>query len=135
MAEVFVSDPVFEDTPVTILARVCARVASGSLSPIQTEGSLLKQADVSSISCKVYDEVGTLIAETAPSKTNVIYDTLQTTGVFARIVRGGNFAYDVPATMFPVGAVNVQVEITITLTSGEPVRAVWLVPVINLNQS
>lgn len=135
MAEIFVGESVFEDTPVTVLARVCARVASGSLSPIQTEGSLILLADVSSVAAKAYDEAGDLIASTAPSKADVVYDTLQTTGVFAKIPRGGNFSYDCPATFFPTGSVNVRVEITITLVSGEPVRMIWEFPILPLVQS
>jgi hypothetical protein len=135
VAEIFTGDPVFEDTPATVLARVCARVASGALSPIQTEGYLIKQTDIASIACKVYEEEGTLIIATTPSKTDVIYDTLQTIGVFAKLLRGGNFAYDIPATAFPSGSVNVRVEITITLTSGEPVRMIWEFPVLPLVQS
>lgn len=135
MAEVFTGESVFEDTPATVLARVCARVASGSLSPIQTEGYLIKRVDVSSITAKAYDETGTLITSTTPSKTDVIYESLQTTGVFAKLLRGGNFAYDCPATFFPTGSVNVRVEITLTLASGEPVRMIWDFPVLPLVQS
>lgn len=135
MSEVHVSDPVFEDTPATVLGRLCARNGSGAVSPIATEGELLQQADISSITVKAYDEAGTLITSTTPTISDVIYDALQTTGVFSKIARGGNFAYDCPATMFPTGSVNVRIEITFTLVSGGPVRALWDFPILPLNQS
>lgn len=135
MSEIFRGESAFEDTPYTLLGRFCALVASGALSPIQTEGTLILKTDITSISVKTYDDAGELIAETTPSKNDVWYDALQTTGVWAKVKRGGNFLYTCPATMFPAGNELVRLEITVTLTTGEPVRAVWQVPVINLVQS
>lgn len=135
MAEIFVSDPVWEDTPATLLARVCARRASGDESPFPFEGNLIQQADVAGIECIAFDSSGEEIATTTPSASDVIYDDLQTDGVFSRIVRGGNFAYELPATMFPTGSTKVRVEITLTLTGGEPVRLVSSFKVLNLIQS
>lgn len=135
MSQTFRGNHAFEDTPYTVMGRFCARLASGSTSPVAKEGKLILQADISSISVKAYDSEGVLIASTTPSKTDVWYDTLQTSDVWTAVVRGGNFLYDCPATMFPSGSVMVTLEVTVTLTSTEPVRAVWQVPVINLNQS
>ena len=135
MADTFRGEKAFEDTPYTIMARFCARAATGSASPNQTEGNLVLKADVTSITVKAYDAVGDLITSTTPAENDVWFDTLQTTGVFARIARGGNFLYDCPATMFPSGNEMVRLEVTVILTSGEPVRALWDVPVIGLNQS
>lgn len=135
MSEIFRGVQAFEDTPYTIMARFAALQASGATSPVQTEGTLILKADITSISVKAYDDEGTLITETAPSKADVWYDALQTTGVWAKVARGGNFLYTCPATMFPSGTELVRLEVTVTLTSGEPVRAVWEVPVINLVQS
>lgn len=129
------TSPHFEDTPLTIMKRICARLATGAVSPIAKEGKLILKADITSISVKAYDATGTLITSTTPSKTDVWYDTLQTTDVWTAVAQGGNFLYDVPATMFPSGNEMVTLEVTVTLTSTEPVRAVWEVPVINLNQS
>lgn len=135
MSQTFRSSPHFEDTPLTLMARFCARQGGGAVSPVAKEGKLLLKADITSISVKAYDSEGVLITSTTPSKTDVWYDTLQTADVWTAVVRGGNFLYDCPATMFPTGSVMVTIEVTVTLTSGEPVRAVWQVPVINLNQS
>lgn len=135
MSQVFRVSPHFEDTPLTLMGRFCARQATGSISPIAKEGVLLLKADITSISVKSYDDEGTLITETTPAKADAWFDILQTTGVWAAVVRGGNFLYDCPAAMFPAGNELVRLEITVTLTSGEPVRAVWEVPIINLVQS
>lgn len=133
--QVFRSSPHFEDTPLTLMCRFCARLASGAVSPVTKEGKLILLADVTSVSIKAYDATGTLITSTTPAKADVLYDTLQTADVWSAVVRGGNFLYDCPAAMFPTGNELVTLEITITLTSTEPVRAVWQVPVIGLNQS
>lgn len=125
----------YEDTPYTIMGRFCALVASGAASPNASEGTLILQADITSISVKAYDATGTLITSTTPAVADVWYDTLQTTGVWLKVAKGGNFRYTCPVAMFPSGNELVTLEVTITLTSGEPVRAVWDVPIINLNQS
>lgn len=125
----------FEDTPLTIMRRFCARQATGAVSPVAKEGKLILLADITSVSVKAYDSAGDLIVATTPAKADVWFDTLQTSDVWTVIVRGGNFLYDCPATMFPSGNELVTLEVTVTLTSGEPVRAVWQVPVIDLNQS
>ena len=135
MSQTFRTSPHFEDTPLTVMGRFCARQATGSASPVAKEGNVLLQADITSISVKAYDATGTLIVETTPAKADVWFDTLQTSGVWTAVVRGGNFLYDCPATMFPTGNEMVTLEVTVTLTSTEPVRAVWQVPIINLNQS
>ncbi len=135
MSQVFRASPHFEDTLLTIMCRFCARQATGAVSPVAKEGKLILLADVTSVSVKAYDATGTLITSTTPTKTDVLYDTLQTSDVWTVVTRGGNFLYDCPATMFPTGNEMVRLEVTVTLTSGEPVRALWDVPVIGLNQS
>ena len=135
MAQRFLGEPAWEDTPYEVLARLCARTASGAASPVESEGTLLNQSDISSISCKVYDPEGTLIVQTTPVVSDAVYNTLQTTGVFSRMPNGGNFVYKIPATAFPTGDTTNTAEITLTLGSGELVRAVWTIPVLNLNQS
>lgn len=135
MAQRFLGEAGWEDTPYTVLARVCARQASGSASPVTSEGVLITQSDLASITCKVYDAGGTVIVTTTPSISDVVYNTIQTTGVFSRIPNGGNFLYQIPATAFPTGDTTVTAEFTFTLTTGELVRAVWSIPVLNLIQS
>lgn len=127
--------PAWEDTPLTILARLCAKTATGSASPVPEEGNLLLQADVTSVTCKIYDEGGTIVISTTPTTSDVVYDTLQTTGVWKNLARGGNFLYTIPATGFPSGLTEVTVEITLTLSSGEPLRLIGNVKVLNLVQS
>lgn len=135
MSQIYRGAKAYEDTPYTVMGRFCARLATGATSPVAKEGKLILKADITSISVKAYDSEGVLIVETTPSKTDVWYDTLQTTSVWTAVTRGGNFLYDCPATMFPSGNEMVRLEVTVTLTSGEPVRALWDVPVIGLNQS
>ena len=135
MAQRFLGEAGWEDTPYTVLARVCARQASGSASPVASEGVLVNQSDVDSISCKVYDASGTVIITTVPVVSDVIYIAIQTTGVFNRMPNGGNFLYQIPATGFPSGDTTVTAEITFTLDGGELMRAVWSIPVLNLIQS
>jgi hypothetical protein len=135
MTCIFRGTEVFEDTPCDLIARFCAVVAGGAASPNEEEGTLIIQADVSSIVCKAYDIAGTLIATVTPSVSTVIYNTLQTSGVFAKLADGGNFLCKLPATCFPTGSTTVRVEVTILLNTGEPVRGIWLIDVINLIQS
>ena len=131
----FEGSAAFEDTPCTILGRVAALNGGGSASPVESEGTLVVQSDITSISVKVYSSLNVLINTYTPAASNVIYNTLQTTGVFSKLDQGGNFLYTIPATGFPEGDTTVRVEVTITLNSGDLVRGLWKIPVIALLQS
>jgi len=68
----------WEDTPYTVLARLCAVTASGSASPVETEGTLLNKTDVTSIACKIYDADGVVIITSVPSVVSSVYFLLET---------------------------------------------------------
>ena len=120
----------YQKTPLTLLARVCAEDATGSASPVTKEGSLVKQADVSGIAVKSFAvSDGAQNGSTqSPTASTVISDTLQTSGIWGNLPRGGNAKYTAPATFFP-DAVQTKVEMTVTLTGGTVGRVVWLVDV------
>jgi hypothetical protein len=93
----------FEDIPVSHLRRVTALAGTGS-EVVQGEGPVVKQADVSSITCRVYDigtdrdaEAGVEVtpAPTLTASAN-IFDALQTAG-WAEDLYGYNFRHDVDA--------------------------------------
>lgn len=116
---------VLEDTPYELYMRVTAFAGTGSASPVASEGNLLKIADVASIAVKAYDVTdGTQNGTTlAPTVNTTIYDTLQTTGVWSRISSGGgNCRIVCPATFFPTGGEQVQIEVTFTLTDASIIR-------------
>lgn len=124
-----------EDRPCTIIGRFTAITATGNTSPVEAEGKLIKQADVSSISCKVYDPTGTIINTYTPTAASNVFDTIQTTLTWLLIDGGGNFRYTIPAGGFPSGGVVNRAEVTITLTDGSLATGLWDIDVTGLYQS
>lgn len=125
-----------EDCQCTLLARVCAIAGTGSTSPVASEGKLIKQADVSSISVKAFDEDGTQIGSTQTATiSTTIFDTIQTSETWALIPSGGNFRYTCPTSFFPVGGDTVRVEVLITLTDGIVCPVLFDIGVEDLKQS
>ena len=126
----------WEDIGATLIARFASIFGTGAASPDTTEGNLILQADVSSISVKVFDVDGTQISTTlSPSPASTIFDTLQTSGTWENLSRGGNFRYSVPGTYFPTGGTTNRVEVVITLTDGHRLPAVWTLAVVELQGS
>lgn len=113
-----------EDTPYELYMRVTAFNGSGAASPVANEGNLVTQANVSSIAVKAYDmESGEQNGTTlAPVVADTIYNTLQTTGIWARLTNGGNCRIVLPATFFPTGSKQVQIETTFTLSDASIIR-------------
>jgi hypothetical protein len=126
---------VVEDTQVPLIARVTSISGSGATSPISSEDKLITQADVSSISVKVYDSSGTLITSATPSAASTVFDTIQTSLSWQGLTVGGNFRYILPAAASPVGNTTNRVEILITQTDGTILPALWDVHVTPLYQS
>ena len=124
-----------EDRPCTIIGRFTAISATGNTSPIESEGKLIKQADVSSIACKVYDSTNTLINTYTPTAASNVFDTIQTTLTWLLLDSGGNFRYTIPATAFPAGNTVNRAEVTITLTDGSLATGLWDIDVTELHQS
>lgn len=125
----------YEDRPCHIVGRFTALTATGSTSPVSIEGKLVKKADVSSISCKVYDSTGSLINTYTPTAASNVYDTIQTAEHWQEIDGGGNFLYTIPASAFPTGGTVNRVEVTMTLTDGSLATGLWDIDVTELNQS
>lgn len=122
-----------EDGSYSILGRVCALQGTGTaVNP--REGNPLKQADVGSITAKVFNlgtdqfnESGTEItpAPTLTAAANV-YDTLQTSGWPTDDDPDGyNFRHDLSPTYCPTGANWYLIEYKITLTSALGSGVIW----------
>lgn len=123
-----------EDGSFSILSRVTALQGTGEeVNP--GEGPVLLQADVSTITCKVFslgtnknNENGTEITP-APTLTvsGSIYDTLQLSGwtMLGGDDSGYNFRHDVSPTYVPTGGEWYLLEYKITLTGG---GIIWLRP-------
>lgn len=126
----------WEDIGATLIARFASVFGSGAASPDTTEGNLIQQADVSSISVKVFDSDGAQIGSTlTPTASSVIFDTIQTSGTWGNLQRGGNFRYSVDGTYFPTGGTTNRVEVIIALTDGHKLPAVWSLAVVELKGS
>ncbi len=108
-----------EDGDFDILARITAFSASGSLSPNEDEGYLLKAADVSSITSKAFNDAGTQLFSGTFTGCNCIVDTLQETGAWKLLVDGGNYRHAVPAAWVATGDSRIWIEDKFTLTGGE----------------
>lgn len=107
---------VFADSGSTLLARVYG-----------TAGTYLTQAATSSITCAVNDiTTGSPVSVITPSivVSSVIFDTLQTGGMWTRDSTGYNFRHAMPATAFPDAGHVYEVIYTVTPTSGAvfPIR-------------
>ena len=116
-------------SPLDLFARLTAVTTAGmTASPVASEGYLIKQADVSSISVKSYSSGVQIGTTQSPSPSAVIYDTLQTAAVWGVVgVSGGNAKYQVPASLLDTTADVVRIDISVTLTDGTV--APWLVDV------
>lgn len=115
--------------PLDLFARLTAVTTAGmTASPVASEGYLIKQADVSSISVKSYASEVQVGTTQAPAVSSVIYDTLQTSAVWGVVgVSGGNAKYQVPASLLDTSEEAVRINISVTLTDGTV--APWLVDV------
>lgn len=109
-----------EDGTAVIRARVSGHDGTGNATGVPGEGYFLKQADLSSISCLVYDVTGSSSVAT-PSVTisSAILDTPDTTA--AKWRKGGtgyNFQHTLAGTNFPTGGSTYRVEYLFTTTGG-----------------
>lgn len=125
-----------EDGGCTLLARVCARDATGAATGVRGEGRWLKQADLSSISYSVFDRSSST-PETATSGptsltiSTVIQDTPVTNGEIWDVDEVGyNFVADMAGTLFPTGGHQYSVEVTFTTTGGTTWTEEWKGPAL-----
>lgn len=117
-----------EDGTATCLARVTARDASGAATGVSGEGKWIMQADVSTITCAVYDRNSTTpdtaIATPTVTISSAILDIPVTNGQIWPIDSTGyNFIYDMLPAHFPTGDRTYRVEFKLTTTGG---AVAWL---------
>lgn len=111
-----------QNTALELVGRLAATGGTGSASPVAKEGNLLLRADITSIDVTAWgaDDVqnGT---DYAPSKTDVVHETLQSAGVWKNLPGGGNLKFTCPATFFP-DVEDVVVEVKVTLADASVIR-------------
>lgn len=99
---------IIEDSPVTLRDRL-----------VDTDGTSVVQADVSSIAYAVRDttDPSTVVASGSLTVASVIYDTLQTTG-WTYDATGYNFAATLAGICFPSGEKVYRVEVAFAMAAG-----------------
>lgn len=112
-----------EDGSATALARMTARDGSGSATGVAGEGNWLQQADLSSITCAVFDLTSatpdTAVATPTVTISSAILNTpVTSTAIWCRDSVGYNFLHDLPPTVFPTGGHLYRVEYKFTTTGG-----------------
>lgn len=118
-----------EDATNTVIGRITARDGTGTATGVAGEGKWLKQADISTITCKVIDEETetTIITPTVTISSAVIDTPVTATTIWTADgtdnVTGYNFMFDIPPTGFPTGGKIVRAEFKVT-TTGSAVH--WL---------
>ncbi len=93
-----------------------------------TAGTYLTQATTSSITCAVNDiTTGSPVSVITPSivVASVIFDTLQTGGLWTKDSTGYNFRHAMAATAFPTAGHVYEVIYTVTPSSGAVFPLVW----------
>jgi len=113
-----------EDSTVEVLGRVTARNGSGAATGINGEGKFLQQADVSSITAKVYnltDDADTVDTDLGSlTVSTVILDTVDSSNeVWTLDSIGYNFRHQIANTVFTDGGDIYRVEYKFTLTGSE----------------
>lgn len=114
----------------TVQARLVSRIGTGLATGVPGEGKFVKQADLSGITCKVFDLSGktpeTAITTPAVSLSTHVLDTVVTSteswlgdGRTSAAVTGYNFLIDMAAVNFPTGGHVYSVEFTITASGGD----------------
>ena len=110
-----------EDGSATALARVTARDATGAYTNVSGEGNWLKVADLSTITCAVYDldSATPTTATVSPTVTvaTAIQDTPVTDGKIWDVDEiGYNFIHDLASTVFSAGGHLYRIEYKFTTT-------------------
>lgn len=106
------------------LARVCADDATGAATGVSGEGNWVKQADLSGITCKVFDRSSkttpdTPIATPTVTPASSIIDTPVTDGkIWDLDTVGYNFTFTLASGNFPSAGHKYLVEFTFTTTGG-----------------
>lgn len=117
----------FEDSPIVLMDRVTS-----------VSGAAITQATITSIAYVVHEYASQQEAErdingsavgTAGTltKTDVVFDTLQTGAPWTYDTTGYNFRFTLPGTRRPTGGKWHRVEVTFTPSSGEAFPIVWII--------
>lgn len=103
-----------EDGSAYVMARVMRKNSSQNLVAVV-------QSDLSAISRRVFTAAdgATVIGPTSLTITDVILNTLSTGTAWTTDSTGFNFVDTIPATAFPTGDTEYQVEYKFTLTGGD----------------
>ena len=117
----------FRSVPIDLLGRITAVVGSGDASPIPTEGNLINQGDITSISVAAYVNGRQISTTKTPSASSIIFNTLQTGGIWGLIDQGGNAKYKVPSDLLDNESATVRIVILFRMTDGSD--APWIVDV------
>ena len=140
-AKTLIRGVVNEDGTWSVLARLCGLDGSGD-EHREGEGNVLQAADVSTVTCKVYDlgddettDPGTEVtpAPTVTVATSVL-DTLRTTG-WREDKIGYNFRHDLGPTYSATGGEYRRAEYVVTLADGGVVLVNALVQVRGVQSS
>jgi hypothetical protein len=112
-----------EDGDCTVLARVVARNGSGAATGVDGEGNWIEVADLTSITCKVFDLSSSTPDTPITTPTVTIADAIKDPPVTSATLwteddTGYNFLHDLAASNFPTGDHRYLVEYTFTLTGG-----------------
>lgn len=119
-----------EDSDATVLGRITARNGSGSATGVNGEGNWLQQADVTSITWKIFDLQSATpeIAATSGTvtiSTSVLDTPVATNVIWVQDAIGYNFIHDLAASNFPTGGRDYRLEYVATLTGGEVFHGVY----------
>ena len=122
-----------EDSTATVLGRITARNGSGVATGIAGEGKWLQQADVDSITYKIFDlnsaTPDTPIKTATATVSTVVLDTVVTsTEIWTKDAIGYNFLHDLAAGDFPTGDRIFVLEYVVTLTGGAVFHGVYRGP-------
>ena len=124
-----------EDGSFSLLGRLTAFDGTGAASPLAYEGNLVKQADLSTVTIKLFNldsDTPTTPEQTATLTISaVVFDTLQTTGIWTLLKTsggvslGGNFKYDVAASWVPTARTRYRIEVKFVSTGGTVYFGKW----------
>ena len=119
-----------EDSDATVLGRITARNGTGSATGVRGEGNWLKQADVGSITWKMFDlnsdTPDTEISSGTLTVLDVVIDTpVSVNTIWTKDSVGYNFIHDLAASNFPTGNHIYRLEYTVILTGGAKFHGVY----------
>ncbi len=119
-----------EDSDATVLGRITARNGTGTVTGVRGEGNWLKQADVESITWKMFDlnsdTPDTEISSGTLTVSDVVLDTpVSANTIWTKDSVGYNFIHDVAAANFLTGNHNYSLEYTVTLVGGAKFHGVY----------